>query len=100
MKPLPEMKFTDFAAKYCERQDQTPDGLKEVLLKQKQKFNPDGWAMLECEMMDSSWLGSLTIIPYGPNNTFKAPPEHAVSPRGLCSDMSVVVATLNAKEVA
>lgn len=94
MQTIPTLNFPDFAAKYCERQEQTPDGLKAVLTAQKSKFNPEGWIMLECQMLDSSRLGSLAILPYGPNNTFKAIPEHPVSPRGLCSDMSVVCAVL------
>lgn len=35
----------------------------------------------------------------GPNNTFKQPPDHPVSPRGLASDMSVVVALLPYKNL-
>jgi hypothetical protein len=93
------MDFAQFAAKYCERQEQTPEGLREVLQKQAARFSPEGWFMLECEMLDSSRLGELTIMPYGPNNTFKMVPDHPVSPRGLCSDMACVCAILPAIEV-
>ena len=95
---VPRLNFADFAAKYCERQEQTPDGLRTILEKQKQTYQPEGWFMLECQMLDSSRLGSLTILPYGPNNTFKVIPEHPVSPRGLASDMSVVCAVLEGKK--
>ena len=61
--------FNEFARRYCERQEQTPEGLKAILLAQKQKFNPDGWMLLECVVLDSSKLGQLTILPYGPANT-------------------------------
>ena len=91
--------FAQFAAKYCERQEQTPDGLRERLTAQKQRYQPEGWFMLECAMLDSSRLGSLTILPYGPQNTFKTVPDHPVSPRGLASDMSVVCAILPATEI-
>lgn len=94
------MKFPQFAAKYCERQEQTPDGLEAVLSEQKKRFKPDGWMLLECQMMDSSRFMTLTILPYGPNNTYKTVPDHPVSPRGLASDMSVVVAILPASEVS
>lgn len=92
--------YPEFAAKYCERQENDPESLKATL--QAQRFNslpPDGWMLLECQMMDSSRCGSLTILAYGPNNTFKQPPDHPVSPRGLASDMSVVVALLPYKNL-
>lgn len=88
------LNWTEFAKRYCERQQQTPDGLKAILAAQADKYSPEGWMLLECHMMDSSRLGDLAILPYGPNNTFKAVVDHPVSPRGLASDMSVVVAIL------
>lgn len=99
MKDAPTLTFDQFAAKYCERQEQTPEGLRAVLAAQKARYQPEGWFMLECEMMGSSWLGSLTILPYGPNNTWKTPPDHPVTPRGLASDMSCVCALLPASEI-
>lgn len=92
--------FDAFAARYCERQEQTPAGLRDVLTAQATRFQPVGWMMLECQVFDSSRLGSLVIVPYGPNNTWKEPPTHPVSPRGLASDMSVVVAVLPAEALA
>jgi hypothetical protein len=59
----------------------------------------DGWMLLECQVMDGSRLGSLTILPYGPNNTFARVPDHPISPRGLASDMSVVVGVLPAENL-
>ena len=91
---VPELTFEAFAEKYCERQMSSPIGLMGTLRTQRDKFRPVGWMMLECQMMDGSRLGELTILPFGPNNTFKAIPDHPISPRGLASDMSVVVAVL------
>jgi hypothetical protein len=92
---MPEtLTFAAFAARYCARHESTPDDLKTTLNNQRDKFSPVGWMLLECQQLDSSRLGSLTILPYGPNNTFKAPPTQPVSPRGLASDTSVVVALL------
>lgn len=99
MKTIETITFNELATRYCERQDSTPEQLLEVLRGQKQRYNPDGWFMLQCEMMDSSRMGELTILPYGPNNTFKTIPNHPVSPRGLASDMSCVVATMDASEI-
>ena len=62
------------------------------LQQQVDKYQPDGWLMLECQVLGSSSLGQLSILPFGPNNTLKAVPDGPVSPRGLASDMSVVVA--------
>ncbi len=95
----PELTFAQFAEKYCERQEQTPDGLLAILRAQRDKFKPIGWMMLECQMLDSSRAGSLTLLPFGPANTYKAIPDHPVSPRGLASDMSVVVAVLPMAEL-
>jgi len=91
---MEKLTFDAFAARYCERQESTPEQLKATLKAQKEKFKPTGWMLLECQMMDSSRMGSLTIFPYGPNNTYKEPPDRPISPRGLASDMSTVVALL------
>jgi hypothetical protein len=95
----PKLSFDEFAAKYCERQKQTPEGLLEVLRAQKEKFQLIGWALAEAQLMDSSWMGSLTIVPYGPKNTFKDIPKHPFSPRGLASDTSLVIACCLADEL-
>lgn len=91
--------YGDFAARYCERQEQTVEGLCEVLKAHIVRFKPEGFLLLECQILDSSYLGSLTILPYGPNNTYKTVPTHPLSPRGLASDMSIVVAVLPASAV-
>ena len=96
---MKKVTFDEFAAAYCETQVQTPDNLKEILLKQKVTFNPDGWMLLECEQFDSSKFGDKVILPYGPNNTFKTPPDHPISPRGLASDMSIVIAILEKEDL-
>ena len=93
------LSFADFAARYCARQVQTPDGLRAVLREQRERYSPEGWVLLECQMLDGSRCGEYTVVAYGPQNTWKAPPTGPVSPRVLASDMSVVVATLAASEV-
>jgi len=94
-----KMTWKEFSALYCERQEQTPEGLKEILRAQVGKYSPEGFMLLECHVLDSSRMGSLTILPFGLNNTFKAIPDHPISPRGLASDMSVVIGILDPKEV-
>lgn len=91
--------FNEFASRYCERQHQTPDGLRTILLRQKERFNPTWFIMLECQMLDSTWLGHLCILSYGGSATLQAIPDRPISPRGLASDMSIVVATVNAEDV-
>lgn len=93
------MQFDEFAAKYCDRQEMTPEGLRATLMSQKKRFRCDGWVLLECQVLDSSYLGQLVIVPYGPDNTYKSPPDRPVSPRGLASDTSVVVGTLLAADL-
>lgn len=89
---LNKLTFPEFARIYCERQEQTPSGLRGILTMQRAAYSPTGWFLAECQMLDSSYMGSLVILPYGPNNTFKDIPTHPFSPRGLASDMSVAVA--------
>jgi len=94
-----KLKFAKFAALYCASQVQTPKGLREVLKSQVAKFKPDGFMILRCQQMDSSRFGDRVIVAYGPNNTFKVPPDFPISPRGLASDMSTVEAIMDATEV-
>ena len=96
---MKQMTFNEMATLYCERQVNTVEGLRSTLLKQKMLFSPDGWMLLECQQMDSSRFASVVILPYGPNNTYKEPPDHPISPRGLASDMSVVIGVLKLEEV-
>lgn len=90
----PKLTFPEFAAKYCERQQQSFAGLRAIFTRQKELYSPDGWMLLECHMLDSSRIGQFTILPYGGTATYKEVPDRPISPRGLASDMSVVVALL------
>ena len=94
-----ELTFDELASMYCERQVQTPEGLREVLVKQAERFKPIGWMLLEAQDMSSSWMGQLVLMPYGPNNTWKEIVDRPISPRGLASDMSVVVGVLPVSEI-
>jgi hypothetical protein len=96
---MDRMKFTEFAAKFCAVQEPSPAGLRGILAVQRARYFPDGWMLLECHMMDSSRLGELTILPYGPSNTYKEIPSYPISPRGLASDMSVVVAYMPVEDL-
>jgi hypothetical protein len=89
MNPIP---FDQFAALYCATQESTRDRLCEILNNQKRSFSPDGWMILECQQFDSSRFGQRTILPYGPRNTLHELPTGPISPRGLASDISVVIA--------
>lgn len=91
MKDIPRLTFGQMAGKYCEKQESEPGELRDRLFEQKQNYQPTGWMLLEAALLDSSYCGQLTILPYGPRNTFKEIPDHPISPRGLASDMSVVV---------
>lgn len=93
------MTYKEFARRYCERQENTPEDLYATLESQQRMYQPDGWMLLECVDLSSSRLGSYVILPYGSKNTYKEPPTKPISPRGLASDMSVVVATLKAEEL-
>ena len=85
----------EMARQYCERQDQTPMRLLHTLQDLEERFHPIGFAMLECQALDSREYGMLWILPYGPFNTFptlEALTEHPVSRNGMASNMSTVKA--------
>lgn len=84
--------------KYLKRQEGSMDEIQERLHSLDNKYNPDGYMLLECKMMDSSSMGELTILPYGLNNTHKTVPAYPISPKGLASDMSVVIGTCENKK--
>lgn len=90
------MTFDEVAQIYCTRQDSTPDELRCKLQHQATKFQPDGWVVMECQMLDSSRLGEITLVPYGPRNTFRKLPEEGTpfSPRGLASDTAIPIGDL------
>ena len=85
--PLEEM-----VDRYIERQDATAGEILSRLKAISVSYRAVGFMLLECQMMDSSMLGSLVILPFGGKSTFHVPPHHPVSPRGLASDTSTVVA--------
>jgi hypothetical protein len=93
------MTWAEFSSAYCERQENTPEVLRDISQKQDQRFQPIGFMLLECQMIGGSRLGEYVILPYGPNNTYKDIPQHPISPRGLASDMSVVVGILPATAI-
>jgi hypothetical protein len=96
-----KLSFDALAGRYCERQASTPADLLGTLKGQQQRYLCDGFFLAECHDMSSSWMGSLVILPYGPNNSFKTVPsgDKPFSPRGLASDMSVAVAYCLASEL-
>lgn len=96
MKTIEQIDFEQLSERYCATQVQDRSGLLAILIDQKRRFNPEGWMLLQCVVLDSSRLGEHVILPYGPNNTFKEPPDRPISPRGLASDMSEVVAVMPA----
>lgn len=87
--------WEEFATKYCSRQAQTHDGLAAVLRDQRKNFQSHGWMLLECQMMGSSMLGQRTILGFGGSHSYVVIPDHPISPRGLASDMSVVIGWLD-----
>lgn len=94
--PIKDMTFDEVAELYCTRQDSTPGELRAKLQHQANKFQPDGWVVYECAMLDSSRLGEITLVPYGPRNTFRVLPAEGqpFSPRGLASDTAVPIGNL------
>lgn len=59
--------------------------IKETLLDQAKRYNPDGWFICVCEMLDSSKLGRRWVLPYGPSNTYTDVPTNPFSIDGTAS---------------
>lgn len=78
--------------RYCETQEMEPEELNRILDKKHDEYKCDGFMLLRCVMMDSSRLGSRTILPFGGTSTYGEVPDGCISPRGLASDMSEVEA--------
>lgn len=76
--------------RYCETQDSTPEKLESTLESLIQRYQPVGFMLLRCIVLDSSRLGQRVIVPYGPRNSLKHVPDSPFSPRGLASDISEV----------
>ena len=90
-----KLTFSALALRWCEQIDCTPSELLLTLHQQRDKWTPKGWFLAECQMLDSSQMGRLNLLPYGgPENTFKEVPTRPFSPKGLASDMSVAVGFL------
>lgn len=87
---MKEIPLLEMVRLYCETQEAEPMDVMLKLQLQRETYRPTGFMLLRCVMLDSSYLGTRVIVPYGPNNTFKEPPDHPISPRGLASDMSTV----------
>lgn len=79
-------------ARYCNRQDCEPADLCTQLDQLTVRLAPVGFMLLECHMLDSSRMGELTILPYGGQAMYRDVPDWPISPRGLASDISVVIA--------
>jgi hypothetical protein len=96
---MKDMTFEELAAVYCETQECEPHELEEKLIVIAERDKPIGFMLLQCVMMDSSYFGSHTIMPFGPNNTHKELPDLPISPRGMASDMSIVVGVMPAAQL-
>lgn len=92
LQKVEEVSKLELVLRYIERQDATEEATLTRMSLIEDVREVTGWFLLECAALDSSKLGERTLLPYGPGCTFKAPPRHPVSPRGLASDMAVVVA--------
>lgn len=93
---IPSLTFDELAARYCERQESTPEQLRQILQRQLADLQPTGWMLCENALLDSSECGRLRILAYGPNCTYKEIPDHPISFDGLASTTSVVVGVLPA----
>lgn len=97
--PYKEISFEELASLYCERQKCTPKELRAKLEEQKRTFPLEGWVLLEnCDFWRTQH-GRLVILPYGPMNTLKAPPdpEQAIEIHQLPGNQFLAQAILPAK---
>ena len=91
--------WDEFADLYCDTQEQTPEGLRDVMQSVAHVFQPDGFLIAECGLLDSSYFGQRVVLPFGGGATLPEPPKGPFSPRGLASDQSLVLATIKADQI-
>jgi len=94
-----KMTWEEFSTRYCKTQVETPEGLSVHLREKIATYSPKGFFLAEAQLMDSSWFGSVVILPYGEKNTFKEVPNHPFSPRGLASDTSMAIGYITTGDV-
>lgn len=75
--------------------EESPADLYPHLARHVEMLDPAGWFVGECQVLDSSSLGSTTVLPYGGRAAYQEPPVGVYSPRGLASDTSVVKGVLS-----
>lgn len=90
--------YCELLRRYLVTQEGTDESLKAQLDKVEDLFDPDGLMLVQAQIMGSSWYGQHVILPYGPQCTYKQVPDHPITPRGLASDTSVVVAVYEIKK--
>lgn len=76
---IEELSFVDFCAKVGIAD------FKSILKNQISQYDPQGWFICVCDVMDSSKLGRQWTLPYGPRNTHKVVPEKPFSIDGTAS---------------
>lgn len=96
---VPKMSWEEFSGRYCKTQESTPEELAGILRGQIARYSPKGFFLAEAQLLDSSWLGSVVILPFGPSNTFKDIPDTPFSPRGLASDTSMAIGYIDVESV-
>lgn len=94
-----QMNWDGLSATYQEKTGVDPQTLATLLNQVAENFEPDSFMLLQCDMLDSSYGGELTILPVGGKATFKEVPDRPISPRGLASDMSSVIGVIAASSV-
>lgn len=66
--------------------------MNEIMENQIARNKPDGFMLVRCELLDSSLMGAQWVLPFGPFNTYKEPPDHPFSVYGTASSMVCVKA--------
>lgn len=95
---IERVSLDELITRYLVTQHRDVEGVREALYQSMSvcggKARVEGWMLLQAQDMSSSWFGQHVILPYGPGCTWKELPRpgQVLSPRGLASDMSIVVA--------
>jgi hypothetical protein len=66
--------------------------------KLEEKFEPDGFMMLENQMLDSHKLGRRFILPFGGRSSNQRVPQHPISIDGTASGTVCVVGVYHVKK--
>lgn len=77
---------------FCQTQVAEPADVLARLAVIEDKYSPEGFVLLENQLLDATRCGHRYILPFGPSNSMKSVPSHPFSIDGNASGTVVAIA--------